>query len=298
LSSIAAQGGCRRHFAHLNPVAALRAVAWLVVAAWALMFSHSSSAAVIERTFLVRGEVTAPLQDDRIIVAHEPVPDYMPAMTMPFRVEPPDRADAAKLQPGDRIEFKFTVGDTSRAHDFRVLSTAGRRPAATLRAPRLKEGGLVPPFSLIDQNGQPFTEADLRGRRTVLTFIFTRCPVPEFCPRLSQHFAALQERLATAPAGPPVQLVSITLDPEFDTPAVLRAYAERYGADSARWRFCTGAPAQIKALTQSFAVHVEQNNGTLDHTLATALIAPDGKLKTLWRGNRWTVDEVLAALAQ
>lgn len=254
-------------------------------------------AAVAERTFTVHGTVTAPLTDDLLTVAHDEVSGYMPAMTMPFRVEPADQPHAAALRAGDEIEFKFTVGDSSRAHDFRVLAHS-QPPPRTTTARRLREGDPLPAFTLVDQDNRPLTTDDLRGHRTVLTFIFTRCPVPEFCPRLSTQFAALQRRLATTAGTSDVQLVSITLDPAFDTPAVLRAYGEHYVVDPARWRLCTGTPEQVRALTRAFAVHVEQAAGRLDHTLATALIGPDGTVRTLWRGNTWTADDVLAALAR
>lgn len=262
-----------------------------------LMSTLTATAAIAERTFTVHGTVTAPLADDLLTVAHDEVAGYMPAMTMPFRVEKPDQPQAAALRAGDEIAFKFTVGDTSRAYDFRVLAhTAPASPAPPAR--RLREGDPVPAFTLVDQDNRPFTTDHLRGHRTVLTFIFTRCPVPEFCPRLSSQFAALQRRLAATASTSDVRLVSVTLDPSFDTPAVLRAYGEHYAADPARWRLCTGTPEQVRALTRAFAVHVEQASGRLDHTLATALIGPDGAVRAFWRGNTWTPDDVLAALAR
>jgi protein SCO1/2 len=272
-----------------------------------VVFALSALAAEQERVFTVRGIIRGELRADGTLrIAHQAIPDYMPAMTMPFNVDPSAREQAAALRPGDGVEFKFAVGETSRAYDFvRVggpdRSTDGPAPVpAPVAAPsrRLKEGAVVPPFSLTDDHGRPFTAADLRGRRTVLTFIFTRCPVPEFCPLMSKKFQSLQQRLTQSPpAGPEVRLLSITIDPEFDTPEILRPYAESYGADPQRWRFVTGTPAQISALTKAFAVHTEKNAGTLDHTLATALIDPDGRVEKIWRGNSWNVDEVLAALS-
>lgn len=261
-----------------------------------------AATAAIERVFSIRGTVTEPLADDLITIRHEAVPDYMPTMTMPFRVEPADRAQAAALRAGDRVAFKFAVGDTSRAYDFVRLS-GGAPPAVGTAAAkpdtsrRIREGEPVPPFSLVDQDGRPVTAADLQGHRTVITFIFTRCPVPDFCPRLSQQFQQLQQRLAAMPRadGAPIQLLSVSFDPEFDTPEVLRDYAERYGADSAVWRFCTGPVDEVRTLTRAFGVHVEAGAGSLDHTLATALVGPDGRLEKIWRGNRWTADDIIAA---
>lgn len=258
-------------------------------------------AVVVERVFDIRGTVTAPLADDLITIKHDAVPDYMPAMTMPFRVEPADRTQAAALRAGDRVAFKFAVGDTSRAYDFVRLSggipPAPGTAAASGTPRRIREGEPVPPFSLVDQNGRSVTASDLQGHHTVITFIFTRCPVPEFCPRLSQQFQQLQQRLAAMPQadGAPIQLLSVSFDPEFDTPEVLRDYARRYAADPAIWRFCTGSADEVRTLTRAFAVHVEPSAGSINHTLATALVGPDGRLEKIWRGNRWTTNDIIAA---
>lgn len=280
-----------------------------LLAFFALVFTDapaaSGPAATGEQVFTVRGVVRGRLQNGSIRIAHQAIPDYMPAMTMPFNVDATALAQAAQLEPGDGVEFKFAVTDAaSRAFDFHRIG-APRQPeepavaAAPVPARRLREGDPVPPFALRDQLDRPLTQDDLQGRWTVLTFIFTRCPVPEFCPLMSQRFRTLQQQLAAAgSAGTPVQLLSITLDPEFDTPPILRAYGESYGADPARWRLATGTKEQIMALTRAFAVHTEQSRGTLDHTLATALIGPDGRVRTIWRGNDWKPDEVLAALAR
>lgn len=280
-----------------------RARIFAVVLGCLLNLDAGASAAGVERVFSIRGTVTEPLAGDLITIAHEAVPDYMPAMTMPFRVEPSDRAQAAAMRAGDRVAFKFAVGDTSRAYDFVRLSgggsaTPGEVAAKPAARQRIREGEPVPPFSLIDQSGRSVTAPDLQGHRTVITFIFTRCPVPEFCPRLSQQFQLLQQRLAERPRidGAPVQLLSVSFDPEFDTPEVLREYAERYGADPTVWRFCTGAVDEVRTLTRAFAVHVEAAAGSLDHTLATALVGPDGRLEKIWRGNRWTAEDIIAAL--
>jgi protein SCO1/2 len=130
---------------------------------------------------------------------------------------------------------------------------------------------------------------------TALTFIFTRCPVPEFCPLLSKRFQQLQRELDKDPALRGVQLVSVSLDPAFDTPPVLEAYASSLGA-GARWRFLTGEPDQVARLAGAFSVHVERNGVLLDHTLATAVIDARGQIVEIWRGNGWKLAEVLDVL--
>ena len=157
------------------------------------------------------------------------------------------------------------------------------------------------PFRLTDHSGKTRTDADFRGRNTILTFVFTRCPVPEFCPRIGEKFQTLQSKLAATsdggPAEPRVQLLSISIDPEHDQPAILHEYGSSLGADFARWRFATGSPEEIARLTKLFAVRTERNGGSLDHTLATALVGPDGKIVEIFRGNAWKPEEVLAKIA-
>jgi protein SCO1/2 len=251
-----------------------------------------------DRVFTVRGVVRAPYADGAISIQHEEIPDYMPAMTMPFLV---NRADVRDLVPGDVVEFEFHVGEHSRAKNFRQVDRAviadERNPQSEAglmvkASRRLREGDEVPSFTLLDQDGDRVTEADLRGRETILTFIFTRCPVPEFCPRIGRNFQSLQAELGPTSAGP--RLLSISIDPGHDTPAVLRAYGESLGADFGRWRFATGTEEQVSMLARLFAVRTERNGATLDHTLATALIGPDGRVVEIWRGNAWKPEEILS----
>jgi protein SCO1/2 len=162
--------------------------------------------------------------------------------------------------------------------------------------PRLKKGDSLPAFSLTTHQGQPFTAADLHGRLTAITFIFTRCPMPEFCPLMVKRFQQLQREVERIHTLRNVQLVSVTLDPAFDTPAVLDAYAQAMGVHPQRWRFVTGDPIEVTRLTHAFSIHTERNGVFLDHTLATAIVDADGRLASIWRGNGWTVSDVLDAL--
>lgn len=255
-----------------------------------------------ERTFSVRGIIQSPYANGTIAIEHEEIPGFMPAMTMPFYT---DESEARDLQRGDVVEFKFIVGERSRATDFRKVGRANLSVAAAaggVQRPRLRNGDAVPAFALVDQDGESLDESDLNGRHTIVTFIFTRCPVPEFCPLIAKKFQTLQQAFAEAEVGDEVRLLSITIDPEHDRPAVLRAHAEALGADFRRWRFATGTNEQIATLAKLFAVRTERNGGSLDHTLATALIAPDGRVVDIWRGNGWKPEDVatkvLEAVAQ
>lgn len=253
-----------------------------------------------ERAFTVVGVVTAAPAGGQVMVAHEAIAGYMPAMTMPFALAPGDALPA--LTPGDRVRFTLKVGDqAARATAFQVVGrdegvAAALRGGASGGAARLRPGDAVPDVSLVTQAGQPFTTGDLRGHLTAVTFIFTRCPMPEFCPLMVKRFQQVQRAIANDPRLGTARLLAVTLDPAFDTPQVLDAYARAMQADPARWQFVTGADADIQRLTRAFAIHVERNGILIDHTLATAVVGEDGRVLEIWRGNGWTADEVVSRL--
>jgi protein SCO1 len=248
----------------------------------------------------VTGVVVALEDNDTVLVAHREIAGFMPAMTMPFRFD--SARDRERLSPGDVVQFTFRVG-AERSQAMNVTVT-GRDPAtlaaygaATARkSARLRPGDPVPAFSLVDQDGAPLSEGDLAGRPTVVTFIFTRCPVPEYCPAIAGRFRDVQRALGKDASLADVRLLSVTLDPQHDTPAVLRDYGRAMGADFARWRFATGAPEQVAALTRAFAVYTQTSGGSIDHALATALIDARGRVVEIWRGHLWETKNVLDAL--
>jgi len=251
------------------------------------------------RTFEVTGLVTASVVDGRVTVTHDDIPGYMPAMTMPFATAPDVRPTLAA---GDRVRFVLRVTrEASRAESFTVtghdasLGTV-QTPGTTMVARRLKKGDAVPPFTLTTADDRPFTTADLSGHVTVVTFIFTRCPVPEFCPLVVKRFQQVQRELEKDVIFADVRLLSVTLDPGFDTPQVLSAYATAKGADPARWQFATGAAGEIARVASAFSIHVEPDGVFIDHTLATAVIDRHGRVAEIWRGNAWTAADVIEAL--
>ena len=239
-----------------------------------------------------------------VSIEHEDIPGFMPSMTMPFSIK--DQKEIADIKIGDGISFRLTATlkdlflDQVKKIPASEVRVAEPTPAASVSSrasERLREGGLAPFFTLTNQNGEPITLETFHGRPFVLTFIFTRCPIPTFCPRISQNFLELQEAIKSDEAlAEKVRLLSITLDPGFDTPEILKAYAEHQKADSHIWTFATGEPVEIDKLTQSFAVHVQPEGGTISHGLATALVSPDGKVVKIWRGNSWQPSEVIDEL--
>jgi protein SCO1/2 len=280
-----------------------RAAAGLVMAMLGIAAcggGNARTASGEERQFAATGLIVAILEDGQVSVAHDAIPGFMPAMTMPLTLANP--RDAGRLTPGDRVQFTLRVGEqSSRAADFVVTgrdlgALTAYIAARTRSSARLRPGDAVPVFRLVDQSGATLSDEDLRGHPTVLTFLFTRCPLPEFCPLMVRHFKQLQRAIAADPSLSSVRLLSISLDPEFDSPQVLAEYGRAQGADFTRWRFGTGTPDQVAVLTRAFAVHTERTGALVDHTLATALIDAEGRVVELWRGNGWTVEEVLGAL--
>ena len=252
----------------------------------------------------VRGVVRGIAPDHSTLeVEHEAIPGFMPAMTMPFIVQNPK--DIAALRIGDAIAFRFSVTDRDSWIDqikkisaAEVHVPAQAAPAPSIEAStRLRAGDAMPPFELADQAGRPLTLDTFRGRPFVLTFFFTRCPVPNFCPLMTRNFATLQTAIK-AGTGPlaETRLLSISFDPEHDTLAVLQEQAQHESADPARWSFATGTPTQIKELTGRFSVLVQPEAGTLSHSLATALIDANGRIVEIWRGNGWKPEEVIAKI--
>jgi protein SCO1/2 len=160
----------------------------------------------------------------------------------------------------------------------------------------LKKGDLVPPFTLTTAEDRPFTAGDLAGHVTAVTFIFTRCPVPEFCPLVVKRFQQIQREIERNASLAGVRLLSVTLDPAFDTPQVLSAYASAMKAYPARWQFVTGSAEEIARFASAFAIHVERNGVLIDHTLATAVIGRDGRVVEIWRGNGWKAAEVVETM--
>ncbi len=157
--------------------------------------------------------------------------------------------------------------------------------------PTLHEGDTVPPLPLVDQSGSAFSLARLRGNAVVLTFVYTRCADPRMCPLESLKYARLQHLVGDAP----IKLVELTLDPQFDTPAVLRRYGAAYGEDPRRWTLATGAPASLADLATRLGIASERTApGTIVHTEATVVLDRDGAIADTIDGNAWTPEQMLA----
>lgn len=260
--------------------------------------AFATTGSTAPQSFEVTGVVRGPVQDSRVTIAHDEIPGFMAAMTMRFDLG--DAHDAAILTSGSRVRFRLRpIDDRFVADQFVILGSEPTAAAPTAaRIVRLRPGDPLPALALVNERHEPLSRDSFLGHFTVVTFIFTRCPVPQFCPAMATKFAELQRRTEVSPAAPgtEIRLLSVTLDPVFDQPEILAAYGAAVGAKPGRWSFATGTKDEITTLAKSFAVFTEWNGITLDHTLCTALIGPDGKIVELWRGSAWRPDEVLAAV--
>jgi len=236
-----------------------------------------------------------------IEIQHENIPDFMPSMTMPFVTRDPKQI--ADLRTGDAISFRMAVTKKDfwienvkkiRREDVNVAEPKRTSPVSADRDARLTEGDKMRPFSLTNQNGERISIDTFHGNSLVLTFVFTRCPVPNFCPRMSNNFGELQETIKSSTGTlANARLLSVTLDPAYDTPKVLSDYAGFHHADSKIWSFATGDEKEIDSLTRAFSVYRQNEGGTISHGLATALINKEGKIDKIWRGNAWTPAEII-----
>jgi protein SCO1/2 len=241
----------------------------------------------------------------RIVLNHAAVPGFMDAMTMPYKLKDP--STISELHPGDQVAATLLVrkvGDDYQDAMLDEIVVTGQalpdyKPAIQYHVPQA--GDAVPDFKLVDQNGRTLHLAQFKGRVLLLTFIYTRCPLADFCPRMNKNFAQIDKALAADPAMyRQTHLLSISFDPKYDTPAILKSYGTIYtGGDKAfvNWDFAAPPDGELSAVEQFFDVGVTPGeSGTLTHSLSTAVIGKDGKVRAWYPTNEWTTAEVLAAM--
>jgi protein SCO1/2 len=254
------------------------------------------------RIFQVRGVVEKLIPDKgEAVVRHEAIPGYMNAMTMPFHAR--KRQDLAGLKPGDTITFRLNVtGHDGWMDQVKVVASSppNARPTAAPALPNLdpiQPGQPFPDATLTDEQGREFDLKSYRGNAMAVTFIFTRCPYPNFCPRITGNFAAVQRALSADSNAPKNwRLLSITIDPDHDTPEALRGYAKAHDADPVRWSFATGSLRAITTLALRCGLNFWDDNGAIQHNLRTIVIGADGKVRRIFSDNEWQPAELAAEL--
>lgn len=243
----------------------------------------------VGRTHQVDGIVIEVLPAEQsMVVSHRPIVGYMAAMTMRFRVEDP--AQLAGIQPGMRVRFELVVNGTTNIAR-RIHREAQTETDVQIPKDRLKVGDPLPDFSLIDQSGRRVRLSDFRGRVVVVDFIYTRCPDPDMCPRLSANFAGVQKRFAAGEdAG--LALLSITIDPLHDTPGVLSEYAKLWNADPRVWHFLTGSSQQIRSVAEKFGLIYWPEDDTITHNSTTTVVNRDGKVVAIVDGSSYRLGQL------
>ena len=276
----------------------MRTVTRLAAAAGAVAISACGPA---PREYPLQGVVVAVDRESReITIKHDDIPRFMPGMTMPFKVR-----DARLLEarvPGDLVKGTLVVeGADAHLRTLERTGTAPVPPPSTPTAPTgLEPGELVPDASFTDQQGTTRRLSDWRGLALAVTFIYTRCPLPNYCPLMDQHFKIIQDRVKSDDRlRGRVRLLSVSFDPAYDRPAVLDARARQLGADPALWSFVTAPATEIERFARQFGVSIARDNASAQeivHNLRTAVVASDGTLSTVLRGNEWTPGELLEEL--
>jgi protein SCO1/2 len=253
-----------------------------------------------EHRYELKGKVVAvDRAKGEVTVNHEDVVGYMPGMTMAF---PLHDADALKfVGVGDRIQATLVVTDGDFWLESPVITKApagADGSAATTGGTEPQPGTPVPDVQLVNQDGRHIHTSQFKGRALLVTFFYTRCPLPDYCPLMSANFAQINGELAKDPAArAATHLLSVTLDPEYDKPEVLRRYGAAYaGGNFDNWDFATGDPSEVRRLAEFFGLIYLTQEGQIVHSLRTAVVTPDGKLYKVYRGNEWKPEEVLSDL--
>jgi protein SCO1/2 len=299
-----------------------RAGEWLslaaVVSVSSLLLSRAQAAESIlastaeqsnVKAFAARGEIRDLGPDGRtIVVRHGAISNYMDAMTMPFHVK--DAGQLAGLRVGDTISFRLQVTETeswidSIRRDANVANAGDGKNPAPVASPDSAAAAVKPQHPLLDYRftnelGQAMSLGEFRGQALAITFFFTRCPIPDYCPRLSKNFQEASQKLLARPDAPTNwHFLSISFDSEYDQPSVLKAYAQLYHYDPKHWSFLTGPPDKIGELARQSNMNFERDGGLFNHDFRTLIVDANGHLQTVFpvSGNLSDaiVDEVIKA---
>lgn len=256
------------------------------------------------KSYPLAGRVVAvDVANRKITINHEEISGFMPAMTMPFVVLEKDAALLEIVSPGDEVTARLVVPDSRYWLEDLVVVKKGEVDPNAPPPPAsstLHPGETLPDVALINQAGQTVRLSDYRGRALALTFIFTRCPMPDFCPLMMKHFAAVQASLMADPdMRERTHLLAVSFDTEHDTPEVLRTYGEPWQKTEppfTHWELASGSEDAIRTLGAALGLDYVEEDRSFTHNLRTAVIDPEGKLHRLHLGNEWSPDELVGDL--
>jgi protein SCO1/2 len=264
-------------------------------------FSTEKSGNTNQQIFQAKGVVEEINADGKsAVIKHEEITNYMAAMTMEFEAK--NTNELRGLKAGDAISFRLIVTDDDgwidqvKKLNLPPTETPSR---ATFRRVRdvemLNVGDVLPEYHFTNQLGQAVSLSDFKGQALAIDFIFTTCPFPTMCPRLSQNFSDAEKKIKAAANAPTNwHLLTISFDPERDTPAVLKSYAERHDYDPQHWSLLTGDLIEITAIAEQFGQTFWREGGSISHNIRTAVIDANGKVQKIIPDNKWTSDELVA----
>jgi protein SCO1/2 len=269
-----------------------------------LLICGAAACGSSDREYPLQGQILS-IEPDRMQanIKHEEIKGFMAAMTMPYKVR--DAKELADLKPGDLINSTLVVvsNDAYLKNVKKVgeapLASEAPAPAASSGFELLRPGEAVPDVPMLDQDGRKTSISALKGQTVVLTFIYTQCPLPTFCPLMDRHFVTIQDRLKGDATLSKVHLATVSFDPVIDTPPVLKKHAQQLGADLTRWTFFTGDRDDIDKFASRFGVTIARDTSdpkNITHNLRTVIIDPEGKLKKTYTGNEWSPDQIIADL--
>ncbi len=267
----------------------------------ALVWCGLMSTGCHRKSYALSGEVISKSPDtDTITVRHEEIPGFMAAMTMPYRVK--NHAGVEALQPGDMIAADIAFANDNDRSDYWLenIRVTGKTNRAEIGPRMLTPGEPAPDLTLTNQDGKTIHLSDFKGKALLVTFIYTRCPMPDFCPRLSHEFARIQNELKKTPEDyARTHLLTISFDPKYDRPAVLRKYGLTYlegdASGFSHWDFASANPAELRRLAESFGLLYEAQDNQIVHNMSIVLIGPDGKIAKFWSTD-WTWTELMATM--
>jgi protein SCO1/2 len=267
-----------------------------------LFFAACAHKPAAKRYPLAGRVVAVDAAQHQLTIAHHDVPGLMKGMTMPFVVNNNDTWVFQAIAPGDQINATLVLGEHAELDDISFSKVSDNTVDGTSPLHIPEPGQQVPDFTLVNQDGVKIHFGQFRGRPLLLTFIYTQCPFPDYCPRMSNNFSKVLEQLQqNAKAFNQAQLLSISIDPENDKPAVLRSYGERYvgrvDPKFKHWQFATGSPEQVKNSAAFFGLSYNSKDGQIVHTLQTVLISADGKVVKVYSGNDWKPEDVAADIS-
>ena len=256
-----------------------------------------------DKRYELQGRVVAVDSGTReLTIAHEDIPGLMQGMTMPFLVARNEDWVFGKIGPGDHIHATLVMTDHAELQDISFTKGSDTESDGTTNLRIPERGDAVPDFTLVNQFGKTIHLEQFRGTPLLLTFIYSRCPVPDFCLRMSDNFSEVLRQLQNSPqVFEKSQLLSISFDPEYDRPAVLHAYGKRYvgsvDPNFRHWQFASGSPKEVRKAADFFGLSYNQQQRQIVHTLRTVLIGADGRIAKVYAGNQWEPAEVAADYA-